>query len=639
MSKRSLLFIFMVSLLALQFNAMAWVGMPTPVLHADGKYLKDPCGNVVLLHGVAVTPSPWFNGCSYSKCRWDNYDVAGCLSYNESVINTLSDPSKGWYLNYIRLHIDPYWTNNGTSTGEADISKFDYNKMVYAVDNVIVPLINYAKSRGMYVILRPPGVCPQQISLNGAYYNYLYTIWNYLSSHSALKNADNVMFELANEPVNIMASDGTYGQDAQKYYDALKNFFQPIANKIRSNGATNILWIPGLGYQSLYKGLATNPVTGTNIGYAVHVYPGYWGVDTNVASNFQTAWDNNIKPIANIAPIAITETDWAPTKYSGVFGKGGVTGDASYGFGTKLKSLIDASGNISWNLLCFEDLIDQGEPTGGIAFGADPQACAAPCNSWFKAYASSNTPSSTCGGLINNGVYEIEFKTDPGKVLDLMNGTDANGTSLRPFTKLGTAAQHWKAVDAGNGNWRFVSMASTTSRCIDLTSGTTTNGTSIRLWDNYSNDAQTWTVTSVGGGYYKIVSKLNAAKGWDTPNCVVDGTKYLQIWDYYGTSCQNFKFNYISTAKSARIEPKEEQETGFAIFPNPAQDGNFMVNIHKQASESYQLRIFSLDGKLVLEKNNLIDGGNQINTQLKTGAYIVKVSSETKTYTKKLIIN
>ncbi len=143
---------------------------PTPKLHVEGRYLRDPHGNTVNLHGVAITPSPWFNGCASGTCRWSNYDVAGCLTYNYSVMDKLTDTISGWYLNYVRLHIDPYWTNDGNTTGESDISKFSFEKLKTTITNVIVPLIEHAKSRGMYVILRPPGVCPDTISVGGPYY-------------------------------------------------------------------------------------------------------------------------------------------------------------------------------------------------------------------------------------------------------------------------------------------------------------------------------------------------------------------------------------------------------------------------------------------------------------------------------------
>jgi endoglucanase len=705
----------------------AWPGVPLPVLHTNGQYLQDPCGNNVLLHGVAITLSPWFNGCASGTCRWDNYDIQGCLNYNNAVMDALTNTSNGWYLNYIRLHIDPYWTNNpGTSTsGEADISQFNYDRLVTYTNSVIIPLINHAASRGMYVILRPPGVCPQNIALNDAYYNYLVTVWTYLSQNSALKNAANVMFELANEPVNIKASDGTYGQDAQKYYDALKNFFQPIVNLIRNNGATNVIWVPGLGYQSLYRGLANNPITGSNIGYAVHVYPGYWGADGQNATAFNNAWNTHVQPIANIAPIVITETDWSPDG-SGTWGTG-----TTSGFGNNLKGRIDATGNASWNLLAPEDLITNGDPYNvTTAFNNNWEACGASCKSWFQGYSCCNLPASNCGctstsitpyiqvdggawqqtssvtvssgatvilgpqptsggswswsgcgtsgtsreqtihptnsctstatytnscganstqnftvnvsgsttGLANNGIYVIEFKTDATKALDLLNGTDADGTVLRPWTKNGATAQQWVAKDAGSGYWRFVTNVSSSNRCIDLSGGNTTNGTKIQLWSNYSNDAQAWQVVDVGGGYYKIVSKLNTSRGFDVPNCVMDGTQNLQLYDYLTSSCQQFKFNYVGTKSARVIDADIAKASSIEVYPNPSNDGNFTVLLSNLKTDNSKLTVYSLDGKKVYEKINLREGTNNINSGLKNGLYILKTNCSNNTYTQKLIV-
>ena len=621
---KKLLFIFVFGLIPIPI--FAWPGMPTPTLSVNGKYLVDPCGNQVKLHGVAITPSPWFNGCSTGTCRWDNYDITGCLNYNNAVMDALTNTSNGWYLNYIRLHIDPYWTNTpGSAIAENDISRFDYNRLVTYTNSVIIPLINHARDRGMYVILRPPGVCPTNIALNDAYYNYLVTVWTYLSQNTALKNASNVMFELANEPINIRATDGTYGQDAQKYYDALKNFFQPIVNIVRNNGANNVIWIPGLGWQSMYKGLANNPVTGNNIGYAVHVYPGYWGANTQDATSFNNAWNTNVQPIANIAPIAVTEIDWAPSGY-GTFGVA-----TTSGFGTNFKNKVDAAGNVSWNLLCPEDLITNGNPNSvTTAFSGNMEACAAPCKSWFASYSSSNLPASSCGGstsLVNNGVYVIEFKTDPTKALDLANGTDADGTAIRPWTKNNATAQQWIAVSTGNGYWRFITNVSTSNRCIDLASAGTSNGTSIRLWSNYGNDAQAWQVTDAGGGYFKIVTKLNTSRGFDVANCVMDGTQNLQLWDYYSTSCQLFKFNYISTKSAVKSVTTSIDNTitspTFEIYPNPSMNGNFTITLQNKSMENSKVSIFSLDGKKVFEQVNLKAGANFIASSLKTGVYIL----------------
>jgi hypothetical protein len=363
--------------------------LATPKLTIVGKYLKDPCGNTVNLHGVAITPSPWFNGGAAGIWRWKDYDIQGCLEYNTAIIDNLSNGDKGWYLNYVRLHIDPYWSNNPGMpvTGESDISQFNFERFKDGVEKVIIPLIEHAKQRGMYVILRPPGVCPDVISVGGEYQAYLIKVWDYLSKHSYFKNSNTVMFELANEPIRIKLPDGTDGANTQPHFDQLKLFFQPIVDLIRNNGANNILWIPGSGWQSEYKGYAVNPIVGANIGYSVHIYPGYWGQDNNDPVKLKRGWNENIKPVADIAPIAITEIDWAPDGYD-VWGKGGVTGEAGvWGFGANLKAIIDESGNVSWNLLAPEDLIDKGEVNAGIAFDNNPQACANAVNKWFKEYA------------------------------------------------------------------------------------------------------------------------------------------------------------------------------------------------------------------------------------------------------------
>lgn len=86
------------------------------------------------------------------------------------------------------MHIDRYWINNLGVSGisENDISHFNVDRFKEAIDKVILPLIAHAKTRGMYAILRLPGVCPEQIG--SALQDYLKVIWDNISKHPTLKN-------------------------------------------------------------------------------------------------------------------------------------------------------------------------------------------------------------------------------------------------------------------------------------------------------------------------------------------------------------------------------------------------------------------------------------------------------------------
>lgn len=119
----------------------------------------------------------------------------------------------------------------------------------------------------MYVVMRPPGVCPneapyQGIEVGDSYQQFLLNVWDIVSQHPKVKNNMDIMFELANEPVNIKGTDGAYGSTSDACFANAKIYFQSIVDKIR-NHCRNIIWVPGLGYQSQYAGYATHRIEET----------------------------------------------------------------------------------------------------------------------------------------------------------------------------------------------------------------------------------------------------------------------------------------------------------------------------------------------------------------------------------------
>ena len=405
-----------------------------PPLAVKGKNLVDDKGNNVTLHGVMDTPNRYFNGWRWQgwKPNYGEEDVEPCLNYFEKIFTALTDQEQGAYCTVFRLHLDPCWTNdpNVTATGdgsEADISRFNKKRLITFWNKLYLKLIEKALAHKMYVVMRPPGVCPHDIKVGDDYQNYLLTVWGTISQANFLKeNAGYVSIELANEPVNV------YDKNGNKTSTAMRDFFQPIVDKIRDNGFNGILWVPGSGWQSQYADYATYPVNDpqNNMGYAVHCYPGWYnsgsGKNDNTDKERMRSQFEKQVPVVKNNPVIVTEIDWSPVKPGeGHYDEQGNWVEPNYGtwgtattsgFGNAFKYIHDYYGNISMTLqgsgLYFD--IDKYLDSGIVqpAFEGVGEACGEPCFKWYKEYYDSQ----------HTGIEDVEvdsFNPNDFNVYDL----------------------------------------------------------------------------------------------------------------------------------------------------------------------------------------------------------------------------
>lgn len=419
-------------------------------LTVEGNHLVDPEGNQVVLHGVMDTPSPYFSGYRFSDGNWinvytqgDNY-ITKCINYFNSLFTAVTDTKQGSWCNVFRLHLDPCWTDNpnkkatgftekngkiydpnGTEvSGEANIRNFDKTRLSTYLTKLFIKIAEKAKGHGMYVILRPPGVCPSTIKVGDYYQQYLMTVWDVVSKNATIKKySDWISIELANEPIAVCDANGNRNNNAKH------DFFQPIVDKIRENGFDGIIWVPGETWQQDYKSYAKKPITDPmypekpQIGYAVHWYPGWFS-----ASDSQTNKTNSLNsfldmvPVAKTNPIMITEVDWSPKDPNGKghYNESGqwvepncgtwATGTTSK-FGQVFKYVVDYLGNVGWTLTHTHDYLDidyylglsptephkplanpVGKGTVRPAFytklsGNTYEACSGACFKWYPEYA------------------------------------------------------------------------------------------------------------------------------------------------------------------------------------------------------------------------------------------------------------
>lgn len=436
---RKLLFSFVFSLCAMGVMAQQHEWGTTTRLTVEGNHLVDPEGNQVMLHGVMDTPSPYFSGYRFTDNHWidvysqgDNY-ITKCINYFDQLFTAVTDTAQGSWCNVFRLHLDPCWTDNpnvkatgfkttngktydpnGTEvSGEANIIHFDKSRLSKYLTKLYLPIAKKAKAHGMYVIMRPPGVCPQTIKVGDYYQKYLLTVWDIVSKDPDIQAcSDWLSIELANEPVNIRDANGNDNNSA------MHDFFQPIVDKIRENGFDGIIWVPGGTWQQNYRPYAKKPIidpmkdaegnSAQQIGYAVHFYPGWFS-----ASDSQTDPSASIAsfldgvPVVKTSPIMITEVDWSPKDptSTGHYNESGqwvepncgtwATGTTSK-FGKCYRAVIDYFGNIGWTLTHTHDYldIDYYRSTKKVrpAFSTKLkdnvyEACSGACFKWYPEYA------------------------------------------------------------------------------------------------------------------------------------------------------------------------------------------------------------------------------------------------------------
>ncbi len=303
-------------LLSLAFALMSMAGLAAdnlPALRVQGKNLVDANGKTVVLHGVMDTPNRYFNGNRWGTGGYNVSDIKPCLNYFEKMFTAITDKSQGAYCTVFRLHMDPCWTNNNAPAGtqENNIQYFSEHRYETFLSRLYVKLVEKALAHGLYVIVRPPGVCPQNIKVGDEYQAYLKKVWKLFASNATIqKNAGQVSIELANEPINVLLADGS------KSDKALHDFFQPVVDEIRATGFKGIIWVPGSGYQSNYVGYSKYPITDTenNFSYAVHVYSGWYGNMTDKNCDHNTFIKNFQAqvPMVTSKPIMVTEIDWSP---------------------------------------------------------------------------------------------------------------------------------------------------------------------------------------------------------------------------------------------------------------------------------------------------------------------------------------
>jgi hypothetical protein len=435
----------------LSISAQAYQGMPMPKLHVSGKYLQDPNGTNVLLHGWFQPGASYFNGLGHNYNNPSDFTspakCTGAINFYNAAADIMSKTNAqygtnhGWYCSFVRflgdggapVNFAPGWDTNGVLFNPAQFNGW--------INNILVPYVTHCKADGLYVVIcgNPGELYPADAANPGGdparnmtqqYQTNLITFWQAVANAPGIKSANNVMFEICNEPVAIETSFGAnnWGSGNGSYWSALKNFMQPIVNAIRNTGADNVILVPPLGYSGECQGFASYPITNSNVGYIGHLYPGYGNVHNN-ATAVQNLWNSNYKPAANLKPLVITEMYWYTNNGVGYIA---LFNGSTAGFGNAVKSAMDNQGNVSYVIGFLSDDLTLNSGLGAATL--DQQDGAEAAFAWWQTYtwAAPSAPLPPVLAISYTGnTFTVSFGATNGATYNLIYTSTAGLTSAR----------------------------------------------------------------------------------------------------------------------------------------------------------------------------------------------------------------
>jgi len=133
-------------------------------------------------------------------------------------------------------------------------------------------------------------------------FNTASDFWKYVAIQ--YRGDRGVIFELWNEPAD---------ENREEDWATLKPFMERLYGIVRSQGAENIVVVPGVWWTYDLRDIKYNRIKGYNIAYAWHNYPGN--------SKMTIDWDTALDNLHNEYPIFITEWGFSDDNGSGYYDK------------------------------------------------------------------------------------------------------------------------------------------------------------------------------------------------------------------------------------------------------------------------------------------------------------------------------
>jgi endoglucanase len=263
-----------------------------PWLKVVGNQIQvEATGAPVILRGLSIEGLD-------QQSKDSKYNINGVIDLITNK-NDTGGSSPGWYPVLLRLPVD-----SSNPSGE--------------INSLLKPAVDYATKRGLYVII--------DLHFVDNPYNNVQTVNAFWTTVAPMfKDYSNVIYEPFNES-SVQDSWATY-----------KPTMQAWVNLIRGYAPKNLIFAGSPSWDQSMGDAATNPLTGGNIVYVVHMYYHHWTTSWNKAQ---------VEACAKVNPVVMTE--WG---YSNDSGETETDPDISATYGKPMLQWLEGLGG-SWTAWC-----------------------------------------------------------------------------------------------------------------------------------------------------------------------------------------------------------------------------------------------------------------------------------------------
>lgn len=263
-----------------------------PWLKVVGNQLQiESTGEQVILRGVSIEGLD-------QQSKDAKHDIKGVIDLITNK-NDTHGSSPGWYPVLLRLPVDQA-------------------KSMSEIDTLLKPAVDYATKKGLYVII--------DLHYVDNPYNHVQEVNQFWTAVAPMfKDYPNVIYEPFNES-KVQDSWATYKPTMQSWVDLIRRF-----------APKNLIFAGSPSWDQTMGDAATNPLTGGNIVYVVHMY----------YNHFKSAWNRSqAEQCAKVHPIVMTE--WG---YDNSPGETETDPDISVTYGKPLLQWLEGLGG-SWTNWC-----------------------------------------------------------------------------------------------------------------------------------------------------------------------------------------------------------------------------------------------------------------------------------------------